>query len=198
MTLLLPPLLNGSPNHPNTGAPAPQADPLLPWGWSPVWGRMKSCCRWAGMSWGRRCSPGVCSSSSACGVMAGAAPGVSSKLLPSPLPFLDQPILPLCGTGDSVPGGQCSHSQLPRSTPRRSTGKEVHFYRTGLSQAAKGQSSTYTDPHTHQQQLDQTTMALQNVLARKIHMKLGQGLVSVLIPAIPGTVSLTIVSFIFL
>lgn len=114
-----------------------------------------------GMSWGRRCSPGVCSSSSTCGVMAGAAPGVSSKLLSSSLPFLDQPILPLCGPGDSVPGGQCSHSQLPCSTPSYSTGKEVHFNSwTGLAstlQAARGQSSTYTDPHTHQQQPGQTT-----------------------------------------
>lgn len=49
---------------------------------------------------------------------------MSLKLLSSSLPFLDQPILPLCGMGDSVPWG-CNAlvSQLPCSTPKHSAGK---------------------------------------------------------------------------
>lgn len=128
------------------------------------------------MSWAGRCSLGVCSSSSACGAMAGAAPGLSSKLLSSPLPFLDQPILPLYGTGDSVPGGQCSHSSFLKALPSTPQGKRCTLTagQDWTPPGCKKGRAADTQIHTATSSSLTRTQPLQNVLARKIHMKLGQ------------------------
>lgn len=142
-----------------------------------------------GMCWAGRCSLGVCSSSSsACGVVAGAAPGRAPSCYPALCLFWTSPSFHCVGEGTLSLGGNAHIPGFLTALPSTPQGQRCFNFNswTGLAspRLQKGQSST--DPHTHQQQLDQTTAHSKCTGKKNPHE--AWTIVSMLIPAILGTV----------